>query len=265
MITTKRQVRTERDKFGGYAEPAVDTDIIGASTPVDILSVRNTSSPNMSIVADPEPTSDIMPTVKPSEPAPLYTPFASATKPAPTFAPAYTDDVAVAPEKIPPRPEKTREPLEKEDLMPSLHTRAMASRAESADISAMEKSETERRSHSALSPKVKMMLFIYIAVALVLAIAVIATGVSISKSSAAADSLAQEIASKQAVIAEQEAEIANLTNEATIRDEAIKNGMEVAGDSAYTSQRVDKVEYPEAQEHTNGFDKFADGVSDFIN
>ena len=109
-----------------------------------------------------------------------------------------------------------------------------------------------------------MLLVVYVAVALVLAIAVIATGVSISGAQAETAALSESIAYKQSVIAEQQARLAELTNEENIRNSAAENGMVEAGDAQYTANRADKVNREKPLPHTNGFDKFCDKLSQLL-
>ena len=110
------------------------------------------------------------------------------------------------------------------------------------------------------------MLLVYIVIAAVLAIAVIATGVSIASASAKASALAAEVAQKQATVATQQSDIADLTDIENIRERAIEElGMIYADETeSVTVSAIDKVEYPEPTPHTNSFDGFCKWMSQII-
>lgn len=254
MVQTKRQIIRETDRFGGYGAESREVDgsreLFTDRGPSDISSVRNTGA-NTVTVSD-EPMLKAMPpiTAVPKEDK-LY---------------STRQEVAVAPKtELPKRPVKDSRPASREDIMPSIKTRAYVTEAPT-EAPQEPKAEVarQRRVRTNLDARTKVMLVVYVAVALVLAVAVIATGVSISKATASVQSLTNEIAQKQTVIAAQEERIANVTNEATIRDQAVKNGMVENNGAAYTVDTVDKIDYPTPTPHTNGFDKFADAFGGFV-
>lgn len=247
---TRRQATTDAERRGGYASERIVSDTaLNAEVASDVA--------NESILRNTQPVENIK-IQSPAEQEFKYT-----TREA-LVAPPVKEPAA----ELPPRPEKAKRPLEKDDIMPTLKTRSMLATPIEEDVAAapveLNDAVPTRRERTQLSPKLKVMLFVYLAIALVLAIAVIATGVSISRTAAAADRLATEIAAKQNVIAAQTTEIAASTDPDAIRDEAISLGMTYAGDPAATAPTVGKVEYPTPTEHTNGFDGFCDWLSNVL-
>ncbi len=276
MITTKRQIRTNDDRYiitddndrmntafaaedirldrsvdkkDGFDNRAEFADIVMPSAPVRETHEAYNFSSSMS-------AAERMPVIE--------------SKNAVEEKPLYTTRETINTE-LPPRPVKEQKPHDIEDVMPSFKTLTAADRrtdaitSEKTDKAVAARTAVRSEPRTNLSPKMKVVLIVCLAVALVLAIAVIATGVSISHASAESAVLSQAIAEKQAVIAEQQATLANLTNDSTIRDEAILNGMVSASDPEYTAPRAEKSDYPEAEPHTNGFDKFCDWLGGIIN
>ena len=246
MITTKRQIRRDTDRFGGYGTES--------RTLTDFDDITNTAPP----VAEEEKVgSNIAADFNISNSAPireqaqLYTTLASSPAPAP-----------VQQQDVPVRPKKAETPRNKEDILPTLKTRAYADNK--SEIEEKEVVAPVRKARRALDSKTKIMLCVYVAVALALAIAVIATGVSISTASAQADAIAVQISQKQAIIAEQETTLAAVRNDETIRESAMQNGMVQAGSPEYTAPSSPSYEYPTATPHTNGFDEFCDWLYGII-
>ena len=229
MVQTKRQVNKDTDRFGGYGARSDEFE-----------SILTDSEPSDTAATSDVAFSDIQPIT--SQPA--------------------TETYSARGTASPERPKKAPKNISHEDVMPSIKTRSYMNQAPTEEVEAQPAREVRTRIN--LDSRTKVMLVVYVAIALVLAIAVIATGISISKASAQVESLTAEIAQKQTVIVEQGEQIANVTNEATIRDEAIKNGMVDGGDPAYSVKTVEKIEYPEPTPHTNGFDRFADAFGGFV-
>ncbi len=274
MITTKRQIRTNDDRY-----ISSDDDVrMNTAFPVEDIRL-NRSEEGKDAFDDRAGFADIvMPTEPVREMHEAYN-FSSvrAAEDKPVIEsknavekPIYSTRETIKTD-IPPRPVKEKQPHDIEDVMPSFKTLTAADRrvdavaAEKTDKTVAERSAVRSASRTNLSPKMKVVLIVCLAVALVLAIAVIATGVSISHMTAESAALSQEIAAKQSVIAEQQATLANLTNDSTLRDEAILHGMVSAGEPEYTASRAEKSDYPEAQPHTNGFDDFCDWLGGIIN
>lgn len=242
----------ERDRFGGYGDIGVNNGRFEDMTPSDISSVRNLGAIGGVTVSDPEPDYSAMPPI-------------TSVRPEVQEKPIYSTRETIADRPVvSPRPEKERTAANREDIMPSIKTRSYIEEAPTVEEPKAAAAK-ERRARLNLDARTKMLLVVYVAVALVLAIAVIATGVSISRATASAESLSLEIAQKQSVIASQDQTIADLTNEATIRDEAVKNGMVYSDGAAFTATEVQKTEYPQAEPHTNPFDKFCDWLGKIIN
>lgn len=247
MIITKRQIRRDTDRFGGYG-----TEL---RTLADFDDISNTEPPvpTMENVGSGRLMSDVNFNISNStqvqEQPQLYTTLVS--------APAQEQHV-----ELPARPQKAEQPRNKEDVLPTLKTRAYAD-----DKTSLEQKEAvapAKRARHALDSRTKILLCVYVAIALVLAIAVIATGVSISSASAQADAIMSRISQKQAMIAEQEVELASLRNDETIREHALQNGMVPVGTATYSAPAAVTYEYPTATPHTNGFDEFCDWLYNII-
>lgn len=292
MVSTKRQIMRDRDRYGGYGEQEtaaavapraenveVSGNIAAVGTPSDIMSLRGYGRSAQPVVSDPLFT-DISIKTDNAQPAKPFTAEAASpasdvapvTAAAPTNAavqtsapaqPIYTVRPAT---ELPPRPVKERKPLSREDLMPSIKTQSYGSASREAERKNEEVAAPARKAsaHKAISPKTKVLLAVYVAVAVVLAVAVIATGVSISNSNMQAQAIAESIMQKQQTVLAQEAQIAELTDKANVREQAIENGMVEAGDAKVHVNRADRVEYPTATPHTNGFDEFCDWLGEIL-
>lgn len=247
MVTSKRKYQTERDRFGGYGTESARLVID------DAVPTRHAAQPSSVYSTELPKTNIVIPDAQRESHAPqqsgdrIYSTYAQA----PTAAPET---------ELPKREVKQKQPRDKEDIMPSLKTQAYAKKSVNTEKTAA----PERSDRRAIDPKTKVLLVVYVAVALVLAIAVIATGVSISGAQAETAALSESIAYKQSVIAEQQARLAELTNEENIRISAAENGMVEAGDAQYTANRADKVNREKPLPHTNGFDKFCDKLSQLL-
>lgn len=249
MITTKRQIRRDSDRFGGYYNTEVDSPRIS-----DYESIANIEP-----ITEPDRMGNSMLVTDEAAPAPrmeenIYT--------TPQMAQARTEAPAPA---IPERPVRPAQPRDKEDLLPTVKTRAYAKEQPAQDIEERAEKAPTRRERASLDNKTKILLCVYVVVALILAIAVIATGVSISKASAQADAVAAQVAQKRAVIVQQEQELALLRDDDAIRGKALQNGMIPAGEPAYTVSNVETVGYPEATPRTDGWDEFFDTMSKIFN
>lgn len=236
MVSTKRQIRKDGDRYGNFDSDYTESPFISeygiVNTPEDTDYTSGSSyimSEDIDIRGE-APAADT-----------LY---------------STRDTVSAPATDVPERPKKEEEPHTREDVLPTLKTRVYApEKFDEKKIAAEAPAKRERRG---ISSRERVMLCIYIAVALVLAIAVIATGITISSASAEADVLTEQIAQKQVVIAEQEATLATLRNDDNIRGRASSLGMVEADGAVYEAPTVPTGEYPEAEPHTNGFDKFMD-------
>lgn len=270
MITTKRQITSERDRFGGYGTSRVNVlpdnaeggfvdskdDILIKDAPKAAAQVHNApaAAPVYTTNAAASKITYIQPPVEVEvQDAPLPKYAAQQTSIYSTRETIGTKPVSAASAA----PATRQKQLNREDLMPSIKTRAFAEKS----TAAVHNEKRERKEHGELTPRAKVMIVVYLVIAFALAVAVIATGVSISRSSSGAQSLVSEIAVKQSIIAEQQAQIADLTDETTVRDAAIANGMVYAGAAQGNVTRVEKVPVQNTTPHTNGFDGFCDWLS----
>ena len=247
MVTTKRQIRRAIDRFVGYYTAEADVPRISDYDGIANLEpISNERAGSSMLVSDD--VRDIQ--------QPIYT--------TPQMA-AHTAPAAPEVAPVPARPERPAQPRSKEDLLPTVKTRAYATEKHAQDNERKEEKSTAMRTRASLDTKTKIMLCIYVVIALILAIAVIATGVSISNASAEADKIAAQVAQKQAVIAQQTQELAVLQDADAIRGKAVQNGMVPAGNPAYTVSSVETVGYPEATPRTDGWDEFFDWMSKVFN
>ncbi len=255
MVTTKRQIRKDSDRFGGYygAESNGSTLISDYETDITASERR----PSGMIMTDID--TDITMKAPIAQPKVLYTTLDSART-----------EVPQAPIEQPialPKREKKELRREKEDLLPTVKTRAYATENSIQEQEEQVEADTvvRKRNHRALDTKTKVLLFVYVAVALALAIAVIMTGVSISSASAEADIYSARISRNQEIINVQQNEFNDLLSAENIRDKAQDLGMIQAGSPEYSVDPIESVGYPNATERTDWFDKFCDWMSKVFN
>ena len=244
MVTTKRQIRRDSDRYGGY----YNTEIGGIPDISDYARITNDS-----VIEPARAGSSMLVSDDVQKDEPIY-----------STPEMLADTETPATEKEADRPVKL-EPRDQEDLLPTVKTRAYASEKPAKDIEPQNAKAPVKRAHASLDTKTKILLCVYVVVALVLAIAVIATGVSISNASAQADAVANKVAQKQAIVLQQEQELAALRDDDAIRGKAAQAGMVPAGDPAYTVSNVQTVDYPEATPRTDGWDAFFDMMSKIFN
>lgn len=253
MISTKRQIRKDDDRYGGFGMDNVGAPLVSEYDRIDNASVSSRYGAGTSLIM-----SDTDIDIK-------NEPYARQQDIEQTYTTLDRAGVRTeAPADIPPRPKKKEVPHSREDVLPTLKTRSYATEQAQAEVKEEPAEAPAKRVRRGLDSRAKIMLCVYVAVALVLAIAVIATGVSISQASVASDELTLQIAQKQTVIAEQETTLAALRDADNIREKAAANGMVQAGESVYDAPAAADVGYPEAEPHTNGFDKFLDWLSKVI-
>ena len=242
MITSKRQIRKESERFGGYY--GTDSNDFPRFSDLDI----SNSVPDIDNA--------------PAKEAPVAPEMSAKAAEAPT----------AAPETAPVHEEKTfrsTAPHNEEDIRPTLKSLSFVDAKPiqeiTREIEAKEDTKVERRPRAALDTKIKLWLCVYVVVALFLAVAVIATGISISTASAEADAIAASVAKNQAVISQQMQELASLQDEDVIRGKALENGMVPAGEPDFTVGNVESVGYPEAKPRTDGWDEWFDMMSKLFN
>lgn len=245
MIYTKRQIKTQDDRYGGYAE----------TSELNIGRADSLSEINTEVQTPQNAKRDVLNELMYGTPdTKIGYDEKIEIKQDPEKAATKADGLYTTRETLGKTAEPDNSKLDKSDVMPTLQTLRYADKR--ADLDAMPQKSKRAR----VDGKTKVLLCVYVAIALALAVAVIATGVSISTANADSAALANSIAQKQELIVNQQNTIAELTNEATIRDEAINAGM-VYAEGGATAERVDKIDYPEAEPHTNPFDKFCDWLS----
>lgn len=238
MITSKRQIKKESERFGGYY--GTDSNDFPRFSDLDI----SNSVPNI----------DNAPAME----APVAPEMSAKTQEAPAPAPAQAP---VREEKIAPHNE--------EDIRPTLKSLSFVDAKPiqeiTREIEAKEDTAKEKRPRAALDNKIKIWLCLYVIVAIFLAVAVIATGISISGASAEADAMAASVAQKQAVISQQMQELAELQDPDVIRGKAMQNGMVDAGEPAFSVSNVESVDYPKATPRTDGWDEWFDWMFKLFN
>ena len=254
MVTTRRKITNERDRFGGYGvQPARRTSL--ADTEFD--TPEETTDFSFSVTEDAYYTGD------------------TATKYDLGDRSVFTErDTTVETEKEPvieyskrpyvgtyeyakPTSAKKSRKRDKEDVMPSIRTRAYAENAQSGSF------ETHEAEKSKLSGKAKVALISYVAAVIVLAALVIITGLAISNINAESVSLENEISVKSMSLTELNAEINEYTNLDRISGAAMNNGMEKTGSVKEVDllPTVDKTTY---ERTPNWFDRFCDFLSNIV-
>lgn len=246
MVTTRRKIVTEEDRFGGYAarpvlrvtpvENEVKEENAEKET-VRTFSFDERFAPSVSPwekkEVAPEPRKAVAPPV-----------IEYSTRPY-TGIETYSE-----PKHITVRHEKAAK-RESEDIMPSIKTRAYAEDAK------------EKAARAKMSSRTKVYLGIYLTVAAVLAILVIATGLAVSNINGTADRLQSEIAAQNEILVAQNAEIMRLTDTDRITGAAVNNGMEKV-DNATKVDLLPVSEPTRYEGRTNWFDRFCDWLSNLI-
>lgn len=243
MISTRREIVNEQDRYGGYASSQTgylspDIDVPETSTSrADSFSYRTYGAPERSRKPEQELT---------YSPRPEY--------------PGIEEYIGLskAPTRSSAKPAKKKGPRESEDVMPSIKTRAYADEA-------LEEAETVRHAErqEGMSTKAKLMLCAYVATVLILAAIVIATGIAISGVQGNVASLQYELNQKNAVILSQQEALSDLSDETYITGEAVEQGMKKI-ESTEEVELIELVEPPEYDARTNWFDKFCDWLSNIM-
>ena len=247
MITTRRQVVNEQDRYGGYASQPVSRINVEVDEERDIRPddfVRYNSR-RSAPVAETE-RRDMVDTEVRYSARPMY--------------PGLDEYVGLPETSAKPSSKSARKrvPRESEDVMPSIKTRAYMTEKP-------EEVETVRRAESkeGMSRKAKIMLSVYVATVIILAAIVIATGVAISGAESGVSSLEYELANKNAIIMNQQAEITALGNDTYLTGAAVEQGMQKVENATEVdlAQLTSPADY---EARTNWFDKFCDWLSKII-
>lgn len=249
MVTTRRRITSEQDRFGGYGiQPSgtVTIDEPQTETPSFMQSDRysfRTVTDEPAFSADVSATdSRVKQTEQPSQPDVIE----YSSRPY-----NLTYDFLMPPAKQ----AKKQRRREKEDVMPSIRTRAYASAEE-------EKSE-KKAAQAKISGKTKAALIAYVAAVVVFAILIIATGLAVSNINARSAELETEIAVKNERLAALNAEILGLTDMDAIAEAAANNGMQKI-DSSIAVDLIPATDPVRYEGRTNWFDKFCDFISNIF-
>lgn len=255
MVTTRRRISTEQDRFGGYGlTPANRTlsDEVETQTENGDRYSFDMIADEPGFVSESRTAYAEKPTSRKSESVAFSQPSVIEY----SSRPRYISMEQVRTISAPARVKKSRK-REKEDVMPSIRTRAYA------QPQVKEEPARETRERTRLSGKTKAALFVYMALALTLAIAVIATGLAVSNINASADAIENEIAIKNERVISQNAEILRLTDPDRVAGAALGNGMEKV-ENTVDVELIPTVEPVKYEGRTNWFDKFCDWLSKII-
>lgn len=193
MVTSKRRIERDEDRFGGFAE-VDDTYRAEADRREfsdDLLNMR-------SYVAEPEKKEE----TEAPRIAPLYEPSTTEKREV-----EVRGEIAVAPVKKSAR-----------EVMPDIMARRREEKVERSVVTPVIK---ERK----LTPTAKRALVIYMSIVLAIVTGIIATGVAVSSVSAQIVDYETTIASQEETIASQREGLALLDNSAVIADKAEQLGM----------------------------------------
>lgn len=233
MLKTRRQIRTEEDRFGGYIEEPTSFRTNENHFEIDDGNASHTYYADVPAPASRYETGEI---VRYSQRRDIdnETEYVGGY-----HAPSVRRSVRRDPESI----------------MPSLKTRDV--------LKTEEKEQVRSQSKSSMPAKAKVMLGVYAAVVVVLAAIVIATGIVIGNMGSSVASLQEEISYRNQVVAEQSMELSTLSDENAIRGRAEELGMQTPT-SAVEVELLPMGETVSYETRTNWFDKFCDWLSNLI-
>lgn len=248
MVSTRRKIVSEQDRFGGYSrQPSVRVSIDDANDVEysgDVSAnfmdepIRDTVVIEKSAAQDRQYTLRRGPVIKKRENIVEYS-----TR---TETPTEEFSTISAPKKL-----VTPRRREREDLMPSIKTRAY-NKDMSENIEA-----PSQKTRSGVSPKARLMLAVYMVVVVILAALVIATGIAVSNINSDVNSLQGEILAKNQQIISQNSVIDKITDENYIAGIAGGKDMEKV-DSVVSVDKLPIVEPIKYESRTNWFDIFCD-------
>lgn len=259
MVTTRRRITNEKDRFGGYAAaPSSRTTEISDNTEESFA--RNERISFERFTDEPVYNTERTAAYETENRNVYEEETVSERYTAPAQPPVinYSTRYSTATTKAQAQTSKARK-KNKDDFMPDILP------AQSREM-LNERTEEHMYEKSKASLKVKAALVAYITVVLALAITVIATGLAVTKMNRAADSLEREIAAKNVTLTEQVAQIHDLTDltdpavRARIEDAARADGMETITQSAEV-ELLPTNEPTKYEGRTNWFDKFCDFMS----
>lgn len=259
MVTTRRRITSEQDRFGGYSIQPANKSVLNENE-TETPSVEMERSFSFRTVKDEPYFGNENATKYAVDDKAIFNEHDGrvAVEQPPVIEyssrPYYGAYEYSKPVMAPARAKKTRK-REKEDVMPSIRTRAYASEEQGE--------QPKTREKSGMASKTKVALVAYIAVVLVLAVLVIATGLAVSNINAQSARLENEIAIKNNRLTELNAEIKEYTNLDRITGAAVNNGMEHIGN--VTEVELVPTNPPTNYEgKTNWFDKLSDFLSNIV-
>lgn len=263
MITTRRRITNEQDRFGGYGLQPVNKIVQNETEKsVDRFSFRTADEP-VSSVRDEA----------------VYNPVAENSRrqvtyePTPAVRPQWTNNpmadneqsqsvihyssrpfVGAMPVAVQ-APRKAKKRREREDIMPSIRTRKLAEEKEAA--------QEKQAPRAKISAKSKMALILYVVAAVAIAAVVIATGLAINNINDSSARLEQEIQIRNEQLAGIAGEIAVYTDPDYIAAAAEGKGMHKIDASVEVELRptTQPVTY---KGRSNWFDKLCDWLSKII-
>ncbi|MDR2201945.1 MAG: hypothetical protein LBP26_04190 [Clostridiales bacterium] len=266
MVSSRRQISTERDKRGGYTNPRLIGGLFeNGGVPASEFADKRTDSYSTGDVTarytrgiaiddkELERAANDVQTERPD----LYSdaPETLAGRPA-----LYTQAPVRSETEKPLRPAKPAAPAMGADN----GTRGEVMPRIAPPRRAAAKTEPERDvKKTAVAPRTKVILAVYIAVVVVLAVIVIASGVAISSASESANMLETEIARKTELIQTQKNELDALSDPANIAAAAVANGMEKV-ENTEDMELIALAEPAAYEPRTNPFDKLCDFIGKII-
>lgn len=133
----------------------------------------------------------------------------------------------------------------------------VVTREAETEVSTREDEQIETDNHVNLTHKAKMALCVYIACAFIVAMLVLATGIAITSINGEVVSLENEVRTQSAVLAEKQAVIDYLLDDATVAESAKAAGM-VKSEGARAIDLIEMEEVAAPTVRTNAFDRFCD-------
>lgn len=245
MLKTRRQIRTEQDRFGGYSSrQPVMQNYSGNRFEIDDNDISEQDSYYAEIPSRPQTTDR-----KKTEKSSFYSTRESYERYPDTAEfvnePVYTSRA----------PRKVRR--DAESVMPTIRTRAVL------DSDTDKAPAQNKRTKPAMSLNAKVMLAVYAAVVVVLAAIVIATGIAIGNLGSSVAAMEAELSAKSTIVTEQNATLSAMENDSAILGQATEIGM-VKPTVKTEIELLPMGEAVNYEARTNWFDKFCDWLSNLI-
>lgn len=251
MVTSRRHVVNEQDRYGGYSKQPMSRISIDDSidTSNDSYSTYNNERIDNGYSARIQNSSRrAAEKEQPVIPEPIQ--YSTNRMIYPKTAEFVGTSVGIS------RRKKTAK-REAEDLMPSIKTRKLLQENIELEQRVRTKGQTK------VQGKTKAVLVAYIAVVMVIAVVVIATGIAISGANLSIGQLESKIADKNSIITTQQGELDRLSDSTTLTGLATDLGM-VKTDNVREMELVPVTDPIVYEKKTNWFDKFCDWLSGII-